>query len=166
MEHFRKNTGIRTGYLTYSIIPGEIPFPNLCNGVIRTRFTDYLGKAGSVHKESYPSEPLLLPACVASLWYAWVGRSLWSRLLQDQQLPLCRHLGLESTLKVTYPNLCMLLSSVPPPITYTCCVPSGFESSFILSHAQIAQMSVKLSLPLRPFSFVFPISHPTISLPV
>ena len=82
------------------------------------RFTYDLGMAGSVHKKLYPSESLLLLACVASLCYAWVWRSLWSRLLQDQQLPLCRYLGLESTLKATYLNLSMLLFSFPLPITY------------------------------------------------
>lgn len=59
-----------------------------------------------------------------SFYYCWhalhpsgmlgLRRSLRSRLLQDQQLPLCRHLGLESTLKATYPNLSMLFFSFPP----------------------------------------------------
>lgn len=99
--------------------------------MIRTRLTDYLGKAGSVYKKSYPGEPLLLLACVAFLWYAWVWRSLWSRLLQDQQLPLCRHLGLESTLKATYPNLSMLLFSFPPPLHTHATFLQNFEISFI-----------------------------------
>lgn len=51
-------------------------FPSLCNEMIRTMCTNHLGNVGFVHKDSYPSEPLLLLACVASLWYAWVGEDL------------------------------------------------------------------------------------------
>jgi hypothetical protein len=133
-----KSTGLRTSWI---LAPADLqhtwahpPYPlipTLGNGVIRSKLTDYLGKARSVHKESYPSEPLLLLACVASLWHAWVGRrSLWSRLLQDQQLPFCRRLGLESTLKATYPNLSMLLFSLPLTSTYTMFL-LYFETSFI-----------------------------------
>lgn len=84
-----------------------------------------------MYEKSYPSELLLLLACVASLWYAWVWRrSLRSRLLQDQQLPLCRHLGLESTLKATYPNLSMLFFSFPPPLHTYAIFLQNFEISF------------------------------------
>lgn len=81
----------------------------------------------------------------------------------NQKLLLWRHLGLKSTLKDTYPKLSMLIFSQPPSITYTCYVPSSFETSFILFCAQIAPMPHLWCFPdpSRPFwlSSQFP-THP------
>lgn len=111
--------------LTCSIISEEIPFPNLCNGVIRTQLTDYLGKAGSVYKKPYPSEPLLLLGMcrIPLVCLGWEKISV----VQTSPRPAASTLQALRTGKYFKGHLSKPLHAalfIPAPITYTCHIPS------------------------------------------
>lgn len=109
------------------------------------RFTYDLGKAGSVHKKLYPSESLLLLACVASLCYAWVWRSPWSRLLQDQQLLQVLGIGKYLEGHLSKPLHAAIFIPSPHYIhTHAMIFFLDFEISFILFLAGSTQMLLRL----------------------